>query len=187
MPLPGRAFAGSPPLVLTVAMEVSAQAYFDALRTQHFPAGRNLVPAHLTLFHALPGDQEPGILSALQRHMLHAIGRHPPLLLNVTGLMHLGRGVAFTLESAPLRAMHARLQQHWRAWLTPQDRQALRPHVVVQNKVDPATARSLHSELSAAFVPFSVVATGLTLWRYMGGPWEWAASLEFHPVNSRFR
>jgi hypothetical protein len=42
----------------------------------------------------------------------------------------------------------------------------------MQNKVDPAVARTLHAELAAAFVPAVGAVPALRLWRYLGGPWE---------------
>ncbi|RZK87473.1 MAG: 2'-5' RNA ligase family protein, partial [Hymenobacter sp.] len=97
----------------------------------------------------------------------------PALLpLQVTGLKFMGRGVMYTLENAALPALHRHLQRQWEPWLTPQDKQGLRPHITVQNKVDPAVARTLHEELAAGFQPFTAQGTGLALWAYKGGPWE---------------
>ncbi len=45
------------PLILTARMEPAAQERFTALRTAHFPPSRNYLSAHITLFHALPGDE----------------------------------------------------------------------------------------------------------------------------------
>ncbi len=55
-----------PPLIVTVALDEGAFAWFEDLRQTHFPPGRNQVPAHLTLFHALPGEQEAFIAEALK-------------------------------------------------------------------------------------------------------------------------
>ena len=44
------------PLVVTLALDDDAQARLDALRRTHFPSDRNVVPAHVSLFHALPGE-----------------------------------------------------------------------------------------------------------------------------------
>ncbi len=93
----------------------------------------------------------------------------------------LGRGAAYRLESAELAAVHAALRARFAAELTPQDRQPYRPHVTVQNKVDPAVARETVAALRAAFVPAEVRATGLALWRYAGGPWE---AVSEHPFRS---
>jgi len=64
------------------------------------------------------------------------------------------------------------LASRWKEWLTPQDMQGFRPHVTVQNKVDPAQARALHSHLAQDFLPLPVTGEGLDLHRYRGGPWE---------------
>ena len=45
------------PLLVTLALDPAAFAFFDESRRRWFPADRNLVPAHLTLFHRLPGSE----------------------------------------------------------------------------------------------------------------------------------
>lgn len=50
-----------PPLILALKLEQPAFERLDALRRAYFPPERNVIPAHLTLFHALPGDQEAAI------------------------------------------------------------------------------------------------------------------------------
>ena len=37
-------------------------------------------------------------------------------------------------------------------------------------------------ELEAAFVPATVTATGLALWRYLGGPWQPLGDYRFSPA-----
>jgi 2'-5' RNA ligase len=159
-----------PPLILTLALDAAAEAFFDQLRQQHFPPERNFLKAHLTLFHHLP-PQEPTIADAIE-----AAGRQPPFPLAVTSVVMIGRGVAFKLESTTLQQLHRNLQQQWMSELLPQDKQGFWPHVTVQNKVTPQAARALHQQLQSTFTPFAVQATGLRLWRYLGGPWE--------PVNT---
>ncbi|HYO35677.1 MAG TPA: 2'-5' RNA ligase family protein [Geodermatophilus sp.] len=174
-PDPRPAPAGSPqeggpstsPLVVTLLLEERAQARFDRLRAEHFPAARNHLQAHVTLFHALPGEQRPGVDAALARAAARA-----PFDVEVTGLQLLGRGVAYRLRSGELAALHAGLAAEFDPWLTRQDRQRLSPHVTVQNKVEPAVARALRDRLAAGFSPHAVPARGLGLWRYLGGPWE---------------
>lgn len=164
----------SEPLVVTLLLDDAAQAGFDRLRAQHFPAARNHLAAHVTLFHALPGDQ----LDAVRADLAAAAAR-PAFDVAVTGLRFLGRGVAFTLEAPEVTAVRDGLAAAWQPWLTPQDRQRHAPHVTVQNKVDPAVARALHQRLVAEFVPYEVRARGLGLWRYLGGPWEPVAEHPF--------
>lgn len=163
------------PLILTLRMEEAAFARFDALRRRHFPEHLNVIPAHCTLFHHLPGPDEAEIAEAVA-----ALARmHAPPEVAVTGLRFTGRGVAYVLESEALARVRAFLAARFAARLTPQDSQGWRPHVTVQNKVRPEAARALHAELRHGFSPFRFTAPGLLLWRYLGGPWERRAAFAF--------
>ncbi|RPD45057.1 2'-5' RNA ligase family protein [Hymenobacter sediminis] len=163
------------PLILTLTLDEAAQAHFNALRQQHFPPERNYLQAHVTLFHHLPGPEAPAIGS----YLAEVVRATPLLPLQVSGLRFLGRGVAYDLQNPQLLQLHRNLQTAWAAWLTPQDQQRLKPHITVQNKVDPNLARALHQELTAQFAPFEATGTGLTLWAYRNGPWEQLAQFEF--------
>jgi 2'-5' RNA ligase len=156
------------PLVLTLAIDPAAQADFEQQRRRYFPATLNRIPAHITLFHALPGEQTEAIRDRL-RALAGSLEAFP---VRVFDVLKLGRGVGYALEAAPLAALHAELRQAWLPWLTRQDAQGFRPHVVVQNKVDASEARALYDRLAASFRPYAVSATGLLLWRYLGGPWS---------------
>lgn len=163
------------PLILTLAFDAQTFARFDGLRRRHFPPERNLISAHATLFHHLPGADEAGIVETVAA----LVRTEPPPEVAVTGLRFTGRGVAYVLACEALTGLRARLAGLFRDRLTAQDRQGWRPHVTVQNKVDPATARALHAALAAEFAPFRFTAPGLLLWRYLGGPWEERARVPF--------
>ena len=136
-----------------------------------------MIPAHLTLFHHLPGDQ-----LALLQAQLRTIGAgHKAGPVQVTGLRSLGRGVAYIVAAPAIAAVRGALAQAWHEHLGPQDRQSWRPHVTIQNKVDPAEAARLLASMQACFAPFEVRAEGLLLWRYLGGPWEQVSA---HPFQS---
>ncbi len=169
------AAADAPPLILTLALDPASLAFFETARRRHFPPARNIVPAHLTLFHHLPGDAEATVHAFLER--LAAVT--PRFRLAVEGLRFLGRGVAYEIASPELQALRARCAEAFADRLIPQDRQGYRPHVTVQNKADPREAKALFGEMQGAFEPFQVEAVGLLLWRYRGGPWERAAFLPF--------
>ena len=127
----------------------------------------------MTLFHALPSDVD--VVGGMEA----AVAGEEAFPVQVTGLRFLGRGVAFSLESARLLHLRDGLRRRWAERLTPQDRQKWRPHVTVQNKADPVAAKALHARLSAGFEPYDVTATGLALWIYRGGPWEEAGLFPF--------
>ncbi len=163
------------PLILTLALAPADQARFDRLREAYFPPERNVVGAHVTLFHQLPGLE-----AASAAAEIGALCRvRAPFAVAVTGLRSLGRGVAFTLASPKLTALRGVLAEKWASRLTRQDRQAFRPHVTVQNKVAPEQAAALLRRLAAGFEPFAIEAQGLALWRYRGGPWDAAGAFPF--------
>lgn len=163
------------PLILTLRMDDLSQQRFDRLREEHFPKRRNFIPAHLTLLHKLPGDREQEIAETLD----DLCRRQEPFRLTATGLIFMGRGVGYGLESPTLQSVRKRLADAWWPWLGAQDRQGFRSHVTVQNKAPSDEARALHRRLEETFAPFEVGAEGLLLWRYLGGPWEPVGSYGF--------
>ncbi|SEM42914.1 2'-5' RNA ligase [Sphingomonas gellani] len=144
------------------------QAWFDALRREHFPAERNQLDAHLTLFHHLP----PSAADELKHRLAGETRGVRAPVARVGGLMSLGRGVAFRIESPELTALRASLAEAFAGLLTPQDAGGWRPHVTIQNKVTPAVARLLLERLQRDFRPREVEIAGIGTWWYRGGPWE---------------
>ncbi|MEG3179653.1 2'-5' RNA ligase family protein [Sphingomonas sp. LT1P40] len=146
----------------------SDQAVFDALRREHFPPERNVLDAHLTLFHHLPPSAEHELkhrLTGLTRGLRAPVAR-------AAGLMSLGRGVAVRIESPGLTAIRHELCDAFAGMLTPQDAGGWRPHVTIQNKVAPSMAKLLLGALAKDFRPREVEIAGLGAWWYRGGPWE---------------
>ena len=164
----GNGEAASSPIIVTALFGAADFAWFDALRRAHFPPERNILSAHLTLFHHLA----PALARELKQRLTAETRATPPPRAQVTGLMNLGRGVAFRIDSPELEAIRARLADAFAPMLMPQDRVGWRPHVTVQNKVPPAEARALHTQLASDFAPRPVAIAGLASWWYRGGPWE---------------
>ncbi len=166
---------GEPPLIVTALLDQGAFDWFDDLRRTHYPQARNRVPAHLTLFHGLPGDQE----SAVAEILTAACRGRGPIRLEARGPWFLGQGVAYRIGSTDLEALRRQLATAFDPWLTAQDRAPFRPHVTVQNKVEPEEARRLLERLQLEFEPFEVWAEGLLVWRYLRRRWESVAQLPF--------
>ena len=166
--------ADTRPLIVTCRLDAETFDHFDALRREHFPPARNRLSAHLTLFHHLPGERIDDVRAALA-----AATRSEPPTIEVTGLRKLGRGTAYAMRSPGLEAARRVIATAFADALTPQDRQGFRPHVTVQNKVDPAVATALYDALTADFTPFVATGEALQLWRYDGGTWEAAGQSAF--------
>lgn len=168
------------PIIMTLQLDAESADFFERQRQQYFPPAINYINAHLTLFHNLPGREFEAVLRAAAA----VCAVRAPFPVQVAGLMKLGRGVAYKIESDNLSTLRAELAKTFAPWLIKQDRQGFRPHVTVQNKVAPAEAIALYDRLSSSFEPFEARAEGLQLWFYEGGPgrpgtWSPAGAVAF--------
>ena len=158
------------PIIVSALFGGEDQAAFDRLRTAYFPPERNVLAAHLTLFHHLP----PSLLPELKQRLVAATRAVPAPVASAAGLLNLGRGVAVRIDSPGLAAIRGELAEAFAPLLTPQDRAGWRPHVTVQNKVAPAEAKATLALLQVDFQSRPVRVAGLAAWWYRGGPWELA-------------
>lgn len=149
-------------------------ALLDALRRRHYPADRNRVPAHLTLFRSLPPSVEDEVRRSLKRA---ASGAAPAA--EIAGVLDLDSGVALRVVSPELESIRAQLADEFAGLLTFQDLGRWTPHVTIQNKAEPRTARALLRELRDAFEPQPLMIRGLQLVRYAERDWEPLASYGF--------
>jgi hypothetical protein len=168
------AVAVSGALIVTAELGPADQGWLDDLRRRHFPPERNYLQAHLTMFHALPPSSE-----AETRARLSALVNRPPPRAEIAGLMDLGGGVAFRVVSDELDAIRNELAAGLHGLLSAQDSGGWRPHVTIQNKVAPKTARELRESLERSFQARPLAVSGLGLHRYLGGPWESLARYSF--------
>lgn len=162
------------PIIVTAMMGAADFGWAEGLRRAHFPPERNLVPAHITLFHHLPPSALEEVAQRLRRL---CIGRPPAARL--MEVMLLERGVAYLVDSPELMAMRDELADGFMGLLMPQDQARPRLHVTVQNKADPAKAKALAAQLRRDFRPRPLAIAGLAVWHYRGGPWELAVKASF--------
>ena len=165
-------------LIVTAELGREDFAWLDALRRRHYPADRNQLRAHLTMFHALPPSAEPEL-----RARLAELASGPPPEARIAGLMDLGGGVAIRIVSEGLSAIRDELAAGLHGLLSAQDAHGWAPHVTIQNKVPSREARELRLSLERDFAPRPLTIAGLGLHRYMGGPWETLGSWRFRGVR----
>lgn len=163
------------PLILTARLDRAAAARFEELRRAHFPPERNVVPAHVSLFHQLPGS----MIDAVIRHLRGVARGQAVIAADVAPPRSIGNGVAFDLRSPELTTLHRDLAAHWAGMTIAQDQGRLRAHVTVQNKVSAGAAAATLAQLGADFVPWQAQITGVSLWRYLGGPWQHLRDIGF--------
>lgn len=155
------------PIIVTALFGDGDNGWLQELRRTHYPPERNCVPAHLTLLHHLP----PGAEGELSRRLARATAAPPPRA-EIAGVIDLGEGTALRIDSEDLEDLREDLAEAFQGLLTPQDQAPWRPHVTVQNKVEPGEARRLQQQLRATFRPRPLAIKGLAAWRYKDGPWD---------------
>lgn len=163
------------PIIISATLAPEDLAWADGLRAAHYPAERNRLPAHLTLFHHLP----PSALDEIRRLLMAEARTTARPAARVARLLPLGRGVALGIDSPGLVAIRARIAEAMAGLLTPQDSAGWRPHITIQNKVSPTEARTLLQALEGDFAPRPIGIVGLAAWWYRGGPWEPIATWKF--------
>ena len=149
-------------------------AWAEGLRRAYFPADRNVVPAHITLFHHLP----PSLLPELARRM-KALCAGPAPVARLGEVLLLGRAVAYRVDSEELLAIREELADAFAGLLVPQDQGSPRLHITVLNKVEPRQAREVADAMRATFRPRPLKIAGLAAWHYRDGPWELAMKASF--------
>jgi hypothetical protein len=165
-------------LIVTAEIAPADLAWLDTLRRTHYPPDLNRVPAHLTIFHALPPSSEEEV----RRRLGRAAARPPPQAW-IEGLMDLGGGVAFRVVSPELDRLREDLAEDLHGLLGAQDSGGWRPHITIQNKVAPKVARALKAEIECGFVRRPLALRGLGLHLYRGGPWETIGVFPFRGIR----
>ncbi len=163
------------PIIITAQLGPADQAWANALRREHFPAERNYLDAHITLFHHLPPASLPEIKARLAASCL----LYPAPNARLEAPFLLGRGVAFAIHCPELLAIRDELAAAFTGLLTPQDQARPKLHITVQNKVAPPVAKALCNTLALAFAPRPLAIIGMSAYFYRGGPWDLIKSYSF--------
>ena len=162
-------------LIVTAELGQDDFAWLEGLRRAHYPAERNQVRVHLTMFHALPPSSEREVRTALSR-----LATDVAPSARIEGLMDLGGGVAFRVVSDGLDRLRDELAEDFHGLLGAQDSGGWRPHITIQNKVAPRVSRALIASMERQFAPRPLKIKGLGLHRYANGPWE---KLDVYPFR----
>lgn len=154
-------------MIVTAEMPPDMLAWADGLRRAHYPAERNQLRAHVTLFHALPSWVEEEA-----RALLADLSSAAPPHATLARVLDLGRGTAFAIDCPQMLDLRDRIADRFHGLLTAQDSHRVRLHVTVQNKVSPKDAKALQADLARDFMPRRFRFHGLALHAYEGGPWR---------------
>lgn len=167
------------PLIVTAKMEADSFDYFNHLRQKYFPAARNFLSAHITLFHHLPSEQ----LNEIEEILKEVASHQYEFPLIFPKVKFFGQGCGIEVESTELISLQFKLFNRWSEYLTEQDKQKFQPHITIQNKVPPEAARITFEELRNTWQVRRGKAVGLQLWNYQGGPWQLENEFSFYKTN----
>lgn len=156
------------PFILTAALPPDIQGWAEGLRREHYPAERNHLHAHVTLFHSFA----PSLFEELKDYLLRLGRDFAAPQAEITGLLDLGTGTAIALKSPQLLALRQVIAEYFYGSLTAQDLYEPRPHITIQNKVTKREARALQAELGPTINLHHFIFPALELHLYQDGPWE---------------
>ena len=163
-------------MIVTAWIDPEDLELFNRQRDALFPAERNYLSAHVTLFHHIPAAVRQAFITYCAAHLNEV----PTLRARVDMPFSLGKGTAYPVECQRLADLRARLRRAFADHLTQQDdRPWNRPHITVQNKVTPEEAKRTVRKLKANFTPQEIRVLGLEFHRYDGGPWTLLERLRF--------
>ncbi|KAI8935407.1 hypothetical protein NX059_007987 [Plenodomus lindquistii] len=166
--------------VLTMKISDSLAKPMNEMRAQYFPKRLNRIPAHLTLFHALPHSH----MEVLEQSLSQTCLSMQPFAVSTGKPFRMRKGVGVNVDAGynELKNVHQQLQSQWQSFLSEQDAGGFRPHWTVMNKVDDEVAvngafESIRNDLSQRSEEGQ--ALGLDLWRYNRGNWDWEKEFVF--------
>ena len=163
--------------ILTLQTTEELHISVNNLRQRYFPRKLNKIPAHLTLFHALPGSK----LESIRKDPCEVAGSQTSFSLSTGNVKRLKRGVAiFANGTQSAEKLHGRLRDMWLDWLSEQDGGGFQGHWSVMNKVeDEEAVQRAEKEIAESFMGVKGEAQGLTLWKYEKGFWRFPEQYTF--------
>jgi 2'-5' RNA ligase len=162
-------------LTLKTSKEMSEQ--MQRLRRKWFPEGRNKVPAHITLFHALPGSR----IIQVSKYLETLSRQTSCFVINSGDVLKRRNGVAIGLGQGEeeIKKVFGEVRDQFLECLSMQDR-SLKAHWTVMNKEeDGKRVDEAYQDVESAGV-VKGIASGLILWRYeKNGTWSFEREFEF--------
>lgn len=156
------------PFIVTAELPRDIFSWANELRRAHFPAERNKLDAHVTLFHAFA----PSVRDELRGVLAGLANEFAPPHASIGGLMALGGGTALAITSPQMLGIWRLIAGRFHGALTAQDQHEPRLHITIQNKVSRKEAEALQQELAPRIEPRDFRFKGLGLHLYRTTHWE---------------
>ncbi|GAA5935856.1 2'-5' RNA ligase family protein [Sporobolomyces koalae] len=174
---------GAETCVYPLSLRISSELHdpINELRKHYFPAHRLKVPAHLTLFHALPHSRIDDVKQTLDR-VSKATHKFKVTSGKVFKMGEQGVAIDPAEGTEQGKRLHGELKKDWHEFLSQQDSKSFRAHWTIMNKeddkekVEKALQECREWEREGEKVG---QATGLVLWRYNHGEWVFEQEWDF--------
>lgn len=153
------------PILLLAELPPPLQARLDAVRRTHYPQAKT--PAHLTLFHAIPG-----MIAAELADILRECTRAKPPRATIARVIDWQEATALAVHSEDLVLLRETIASRLTGLLTAAD--ALPPalHITIQNKALRPAAIALQRTLAQTWHPTETTIPALTAHRVIAGQWH---------------
>lgn len=163
--------------VLTLHTDPEHAERMTTLRKTNFQ--RMLVPAHICLFHALPGSQIGKIKADIQS--LTKRTRPFAIYTDKAYKFATNNGVGVNVSNVrPVRRLQRSLAKRWSEFLSTQDSRTFRPHYTITSKVSEDEAEEAFQRISEDFQSSTGEVDGLALFKYDNGRWCNEQVFRFH-------
>ncbi|KAK9896187.1 hypothetical protein P389DRAFT_180032 [Cystobasidium minutum MCA 4210] len=171
-----------PPVIVSAWLDDPIQEHFSGLRSKYFPAHRNYIQGHITLFQTLPSESLDLILQTLQQEC----SATPPFEIFCEPYKLTPNAVVYIpLKADKLISIRGNLRGSFKKNfdMTHQDvNPHYKPHATIVNKVTKEEAARVFKEVKRLPRDEKLKhgrALGLDVWFYRGGPWEHIRRISF--------
>lgn len=169
------------PLVVTAQLPREIFLWANRLREEFYPAHRDRVPAHVTLFRTLPPSAEQEIRSDLgaMARLTSSGDARGGISATIGRAKARGESLFLLVESPRLVDVRDGLAQRLQGLLPAQDQHRPELHITLCNGVKAKETRALERQLNVDSLVRQFRFEGLALHRYRAGHWESLALFRF--------
>ena len=169
------------PLIVTAQLPREIFLWANRLREEFYPAHRDRVPAHVTLFRTLPPSAEQEIridLAAMARQASSVAGRDG-VSATISRAKARSESLFLLVDSPRLDDVRADLAERFYGLLPAQDQHRAELHITLCNGLKVKETKALEQNFNADFPIRQFRFEGLALHRYRAGHWESLALFRF--------
>jgi hypothetical protein len=158
--------------ILTAKVDKNSQNLLNHLRAEYFPAHRNFLDAHLTLFSHYP------VFDLSNPYFSHLLPEKK-MSVSFEQVFYTGMGFAVEVKSPELEVLRSQMLSLLRPAAPGVESSTNKLHVTIQSEVDPRRAINSFEAFSKTWAPVLGEIEGIEVWRPLSGPWGFVGGYRF--------